>query len=243
MSQTLALIETLKKALKANGWTYRKVANDLALSEASVKRLFAGRNFSLNRLEQICQLMDMEVTDLVKRMVIELQTSTIFTQKEEEDLVRNHQLLLVAFLVINRCTFDDIVSNYIITEAELIKHLAKLDKLKIIDLLPNNRIKLRISSNFTWRNNGPIQKFFEERLQQDFLNSRFEEQGESFYFLGGLLSNESRDILIKRIQLLVDEFNILNRQDAQLSFDKKPVHGLYVAIRPWKPRVFDTLRR
>ncbi|MEE9412956.1 MAG: hypothetical protein V3V22_07885 [Methylococcales bacterium] len=82
-----------------------------------------------------------------------------------------------------------------------------------------------------------------EHLQQDFLNSRFEEQGGIFYFIGGLLSKESLEDLIKRIQLLADEFNLLNHQDTLLPFDKKLVHGLYVAIRPWKPHVFDHLRR
>ncbi|MEE9424454.1 MAG: helix-turn-helix transcriptional regulator [Methylococcales bacterium] len=242
MSQTLALIETLKKALKANGLTYRKVADELELSEASVKRLFAGQNISLSRLEQICQLMDLEISGLVKMMEIGPQI-TEFTKEQEKELVDNPKFLLVAFLVIHRCTFDDIVSNYLLTEIEIVNHLIRLDQLKIIELLPNNRIKLLISSNFSWRKNGPIQKYFVEHLQQDFLNSRFEEEGEIFYFFGGLLSKESREVLIKRIQLLADEFNELNRQDAQIPFDKKLVHGLYVAIRPWKPRVFDHLRR
>ncbi len=79
MSQTAALIDTLKKTLKANGLTYRKVADKLKLSEASVKRLFAGQNISLNRLEQICQLMDMEISDLVNKMEIDRRSFTEFT--------------------------------------------------------------------------------------------------------------------------------------------------------------------
>lgn len=243
MSQTAALIDTLKKTLKANGLTYRKVADKLKLSEASVKRLFAGQNISLNRLEQICQLMDMEISDLVKKMEIDRRSFTEFTEDQEMELVTNHQFLLVAFLVINRCTFDDIVSNYLLTKEEIVKHLDRLQQLKMIQLLPNNRIKLLIPSNFAWRKNGPIQQFFDEHLQKDFLNSRFEEQGGSFHFLGGLLSKESREIMIKRIQSLADELNVLKHQDAQLPFDQKPVHGLYVAIRPWKPSVFNHFRR
>ncbi|MEE9412955.1 MAG: hypothetical protein V3V22_07880, partial [Methylococcales bacterium] len=74
----------------------------------------------------------------------------------EEELVDNPRFLLVAFLVIHRCTFDDIVSNYLLTEIEIVNHLIRLDQLKIIELLPNNRIKLLISSHFSWRKNGPI---------------------------------------------------------------------------------------
>jgi DNA-binding Xre family transcriptional regulator len=68
MAQTQQLIETLKKALKAHGKTYQDVAQHLELSEASVKRLFSEKSFSLQRLDQTCQMMDMEITDLVQMM-------------------------------------------------------------------------------------------------------------------------------------------------------------------------------
>ena len=47
MAQAGPLIETLKRELKAQGKTYVDVANVLDLSEASVKRLFADKNFTL----------------------------------------------------------------------------------------------------------------------------------------------------------------------------------------------------
>ena len=41
MSQTAAVVEALKRALKARKLTYAQVARTLKLSEASVKRMFA----------------------------------------------------------------------------------------------------------------------------------------------------------------------------------------------------------
>ncbi|MEE9395808.1 MAG: helix-turn-helix transcriptional regulator [Methylococcales bacterium] len=243
MPQILALVDTLKQVLKANGLTYRDVANSLSLSEASIKRLFAQHNFSMIRLEQICQLMDMEISDLVNMMEIRRQTLTELTEEQEKELVSDSRFLLVTFLVVNRCKFNEIVLNYRFTSTETIRYLARLDRLKLIDLLPNNRIKLRISSNFSWRRNGPIQEFFVANLQQDFLNSRFEDRGESFYFLSGMLSEESRNALIKRLQQLAGEFNTLNRQDAQIPFDQRLGHSLFLAIRPWRADVFDQWQR
>ena len=52
MAQTSELIKTLKQALKAHGKTYAAVARELNLTEASVKRLFWQKNFSLERLDQ-----------------------------------------------------------------------------------------------------------------------------------------------------------------------------------------------
>lgn len=47
MAQAQALIDALKNVLKARGMTYAKIGKGLGLSEASVKRVFAERSFSL----------------------------------------------------------------------------------------------------------------------------------------------------------------------------------------------------
>ena len=56
MAQTVALIDTLNLCLKSHGKTYAAVARYLTLSEASVKRLFADRSFSLQCFDEICQI-------------------------------------------------------------------------------------------------------------------------------------------------------------------------------------------
>ena len=68
MAQTRELIKSLKTALKAQGKTYADVAVELGLTEASVKRLFSQQSFSLSRLDQVCHMLDMEITDLVQLM-------------------------------------------------------------------------------------------------------------------------------------------------------------------------------
>ena len=68
MAQTRELIKTLKTALKAHGKTYADVAIELGLTEASVKRLFSKQSFSLDRLDQVCHMMNIEITDLVQLM-------------------------------------------------------------------------------------------------------------------------------------------------------------------------------
>ena len=54
-----------------------------------------------------------------------------------------------------------------LSEAEVVKALARLDSLGIIDLLPNNRIRVKVARNFTWLPDGPIQQFFRAQLKDD----------------------------------------------------------------------------
>ena len=64
MAQASLLIEVVRKSLRERGLTYALVAKGLGLSESSVKRVFSQENLSLDRLDQICALMDLEIADL-----------------------------------------------------------------------------------------------------------------------------------------------------------------------------------
>ena len=53
MTNTGALVEELKRTLKARGIPYARVADGLQLSETSVKRMFSKRDFTLQRLDEV----------------------------------------------------------------------------------------------------------------------------------------------------------------------------------------------
>jgi transcriptional regulator with XRE-family HTH domain len=243
MTQTNALIDTLKKALKSQRLTYADVAHYLDMSEANVKRMFASKRFSLDRCEEICELMQMELSDLFQLYEESRQRINRLSEAQEKGLVANEKLLLVAVSVRNRLSFEDIVNNYEISENECIRYLAKLDKLKIIDLLPNNRIKLRIDDGFSWIKNGPIETFFERQIQSQFLRSRFNGDYEERKFLFGLLSDSSVQIILKKIYALANEFAELHGQDASLPLDKRHSIGLMMALRPWELQAFQPLQK
>ena len=50
---TITLVDALKRALKGKGITYAAVAEGLGLSEASVKRMFSRRDFTLQRMDDV----------------------------------------------------------------------------------------------------------------------------------------------------------------------------------------------
>lgn len=243
MTQIKSVVETLKKQLKSRQFTYAEIARQLEMSEANVKRMFATQRFSLERLEQICHLMQMELSDLFRLYEESRQQVTQLTQEQERELVSDSRLLLVAVSVRNRLSFDDIIRHYQISETECIRHLARLDRLKIIDLLPNNRIKLRISEDFHWLPNGPIERYFEQQIQAKFLKSGFSRAGQQRLFLSGLLSEASHQVVLTKLQLLGREFAELQRQDAHLPLDKKENLGLLLALKPWEYDLFQPMLR
>ena len=141
MSQTNNLLLALKKQLRAQGKTYADVAQLLDLSEASVKRLFASQSFTLQRLEQLCDWLQIEFSELMQQAQQQPQLTQL-TLQQEQDIAADQLLLLVAVSVISGFSFQDLLSHYALTEPECVRKLAALDRLKIIDLLPGNRIRI-----------------------------------------------------------------------------------------------------
>jgi DNA-binding Xre family transcriptional regulator len=243
MAQTAALVAALKNVLKARGITYAKLAKALGLSEASVKRVFATRSFTLERLDRICDTLDIEITDLARMVLHESESPSQLTREQEKELVSDPKLLLVAVHALNQWTFEQLVETYALSKTELIRLLARLDRLGVLDLLPNNRIRVRVARTFAWLPDGPIQQFFRRQLQSDFFNSRFDQPGEAMVFVSAMLSPTSNAIVQSRIRRLASEFAELHNQDLDVPLADRAGTNLLVAIRPWVPELFLRLQR
>ncbi len=243
MAQTAALVATLKACLKAHGITYAQVAVELGLSEASVKRLFSAHSFSVDRLDKVCQLMAMEISDLVQQMNERQQRIQRLSEAQEQQIAEDLVLLLVTVCVLNRWTLNDIMNTYQLSEPDCIRKLVQLDKLHIIELLPANRIKLLIAPNFAWRERGPIQRFFRERIGQEYFRTSFKGDDEHLLVLNGMLSKSSNGEFQRRMQRLAQEFNELNNEDAALPITDRHGVTLVLAMRNWNYGLFQPLLR
>ena len=243
MSQTRPLIDTLKLELRKQRITYKQVSAALNLSETSVKRLFSEEAFSVKRLEKVCELLHMDISDLVHMMEKNIDLTTQLTREQETELVSDIKLLLVALLLMNKLQFAEILGIYEISETEGIQLLARLDRMRIIELQSGNRVKLMISQNFKWISDGPIQHFFENKVQLEFLDSSFTQAGEFRIFVSGMISRTANAEIIKKIQHLAQEMNDMNIESESLPLEQRYGTSLMMAIRPWEINVFEELRR
>lgn len=243
MSQSHAMIQTLKKVIRQQGKTYKDVAEALQLSEASIKRLFAEKTFSLARFEQVCEFAGMDIGELIVQMEQQAALVTHLTAEQEKELVANIRLLLMANCLLNHWPFNDIINTYEINEWEGVQLMAILDRMKIIQLLPGNRVKLMVSRNFSWLVDGPIQRFYERSVQTDFFKSSFNGPGEFRVFISGMLSRQSNQEVTKKAQRLAQDFNQLHNDDECLPLEERFGTSFILAMRPWELAIFAQLRR
>ena len=243
MAGSAALVDVLKRELKARGITYARAARELGMSEASVKRMFSRKNFTLKRLDAICRVAHLEFSELTRTLNQEETQISQLTPEQEKEIVANKKLFLVAVCALNHVTFEQIVNAYDIPRAECIQLLMRLDRLKFIELQPNNRIRLLVSRTFSWLPDGPIQRFFNQQAHNEYFRSRFDRPEEFMVVVNGMLSKTSSAAIVTRIKRVAREFSELHNEDMRLPLAERSAMSLLVAIRHWELQAFAEMRR
>ncbi len=242
-NQTSILIKAIKSQLKAKGITYKELAEDLAMSEANIKRMFAQQKINLDRLELICNRLNLDLLELVQLSQQHNKEISELTLEQEKEILSDKKMLLTASLCLSGWRFNDMLKHYDFTEVELIGYLTKLDKIKFIELLPYNQIRKKVSSRFSWQPSGPIQKFFTQLIQKEFFESSFTQTHEKIIFISGMLSDASNKKIQKMMEDLALEYRAALRQDKGLSLDDKKGTSLVLGLRDWELSVFNQLRK
>ncbi len=243
MNNTAAAIDTLKRALKLNGLTYRDAAKHLNLSEASVKKMFSSHNITLKRINALCEMMHLDFIDLVRLFDESRERISHLKPEQEQELVRDTKLLLVALCARNHWKFDEITEQFEISKAECYRYMARLEELKLLELHPGNRIRLLVAENFRWLPNGPLEKAFKKKLMNEFLNSEFDQSGEFRLYLHGPLTAGAKETLQRRLTALAHEFSELLKESARSPISERKNIGLLLGMREWEPLFFSMLRR
>jgi len=243
MAEVAALTEALKRTLRLRRLNYGHVATELGLSQASVKRLFSRGGFTLERFEQVCALAGTTLGELARDTVRGNDVVSQLTPDQERAIMSDPKLLLVAVCVLNHLTLDEIVRTYEITKAEGIKMLLRLESIRFLELLPENRVRLLVTHTFSWLPNGPIQQYFKARAQNEFFRARFDGDHEVMLLVNGLLSNGTQSVLISKLKRMANEFGELHEDEKHLALGERRPTTLLLAMRPWELDEFRELRR
>ena len=173
MDETRQLVDALKRCLKMRGLTYRTLAERIGLSEASVKRIFSQRSFTLKRLEQVCGALETSVAELVRMIEKEGGRATTLSLEQEQALARDPALLSYLYLLLNGWTEPEIVRGYEFEAPQVQKLRARLVELGVIESLPRRGHRLKINRQILWRKDGPVRRAYERQVKAEFLQAEF----------------------------------------------------------------------
>ena len=234
MTQTRDLLTALKKCLRAQGHTYRDVAAALGISEASVKRVFSEHSFSLRRLEDVCRFLDISFYDLARMARLgSVDEVAQLTLQQEQALAKDPLVLTYFYLLLTGRTPKDIAGEFGLDDQQQATMLARLSKMKLVELMPNNNGRLRVGRRIDWRRDGPIRKLYQSQVQAAFMTSAFAADDETFRFDTGELSKSSVGVLMRKFERLSQDFDELAELDIATPNEEKKAYGLMLGFRPW----------
>jgi hypothetical protein len=218
------------------------VARALKISEATVKRIFAVKNCSLERLDSLCELVQVDLAELARGTPRQSRLVSRLTQAQEEELMSDPALLLVAVCALHQMRAEDIVGTYQLTDAQCLELLLRLERIGILELHEKNRIRLRISRTFSWIPDGPIMRYVRSQMK-DFFDHGFGATGELMHLINVRVSAEAQVALLRQIEQIAREYGEQHNADARLPLEQRQPVSVLLAVRSWEPVLFKALRR
>jgi len=239
---TRAIVETLKKVLKARGMTYADLALALRVSTPTIKRLFSQRTFTLERLEEILKVLELDFHELARMSHGRRSGPAELSVEQEGALAKDARLFSVFWLLCNEWRFDEIVSEFRLGAAQITSYFARLERLRLIDWRPGNRARLRVPKHYVWRTGGPLRKAYGLKVVTEFMRARFDAPHDAFHFEAQELSAESAIVVKRRLERVAAEINELVEIDAATPAKKRVTLGVLLACRPWSISIVHALR-
>lgn len=236
------LVLSLKSALKAKGVSYKELARLLSLSEASVKRIFSTGSFSLDRFLEICEVARIPPESLFSLISGMSNQEHEYTVEQEAFFSESPQHLAFFDLLLKGETPRQIAKKHNLSEVQMQKFLRDLEKLDLVDWLPQDKIKLRTARNVRWRKGGPLKRKLLPLAKDEFLKDAFDGSNSENRFLLIDLSDRNQMKLKIRIQELVEELSKDSSIDL-VAKSKRETIGLFLAYRPWNFSLLKTPKR
>ena len=239
MSKTY-IIDALRAHLKARNLTYKELAAGIALSEVSIKRLFASGDCTLDRLEQICAFLQIELVDLFRSSPKKRKLISQLTQAQEAEFAHNKTLLMVAVCALNFWPVKDMWAHFKLTRGQIQALLRRLDEIGFLELKSSQQYRLLVAHNFAWITGGPIMQMV-QGMSHEFFNDKFDGDGEVLRILNVRLSQSALIQLRARLEQIAQEYEDQSRADSHLPLQERSPVSVCIAARAWIPQFMQEL--
>lgn len=239
MSTTADLVTALKAELKASRVTYADLGTALGMAESSIKRMFAKGDMPLSRIDAILRVLKMDFAELARRVAEAQPAITMLTEAQERAVVADPHALLVAICCLSHWSFEQILANYRLTEAQAIHALTRLDAVGVIELRPLNRYRLLVSKGFRWQPDGPVMRFFRGQVVGEYFSGGFDGEGELLTLVHGSIGPGEAPVIADKLQRVAQDFAQQHLSDQRVPEDQRRPFTLVIGWRQW---VFSAFR-
>lgn len=208
-----ALLAELRRHLRIHGWTARRLAEHFEIGQATAKRWLAGRGLTLERLERLAELCQLSLADLAR--VAEYPHATLaqeLTLAQERELSSDVFLSFLFMTILGGNRPEEIARDFAVPAPVMALALARLDRLALIDRLPDGRVRPLIDRTIVWRK-APMRALFEQHMKPQFLALDFAAESTTFVSEVVKLSPRGAAELAELLERLRREVQALAERD------------------------------
>ncbi len=234
--QVEALTRTLKELLRARDLYQSVIAKNLNVTQRTVTRWLSGQGLTVQVLESLCGLLGITFFELCEAVLDDPQVRPRFLGAERERaLLQDPQLTLVFNLITRGWTPQEIQRACNLSEPVLVENLVRLDKLRLIDLLPGNKVRLLVSKKISWTQTSELGRAFIRGMNDTFLKIDFTASETIWGFALCNLSPDELENMRKKTNDFTRDIQASADDNRNLHKEERSWYATLVAIRPFDP--------
>jgi transcriptional regulator with XRE-family HTH domain len=207
MSQKSKILQALRLRLKSLNMTYAALGEKIGLSEVTVKRYFSEERMNLDTLDDICRVLNVEISELLsdRRQSIKNQKQA-FTFEQEQFLADDDRHAIVYFKVARDYSFDQLFEGLSDEERRMtLQILRDLEALSLIEFKSQKELKPLVSSSAAIHPTGPIWRKYSSNGALQYFNTDFSREHEYFRMSIGKLPKDTIDEIQRKFETFQDQ--------------------------------------
>jgi transcriptional regulator with XRE-family HTH domain len=232
MKRSVSVLIPLRQRLRAAGWTGRRLAEELGVGEATVKRWLAGRGLTLDRLDQLALLADTTLAELAQ--AAERPQSGLaqeLTLAQERALSADGFLSFLFMVILGGHDWEEVARDFEVPPRQMEAALIRLERLALIDRLADGRARPLVDRAIIWRKT-PMRAQFEARMKPQFLDMDFAAADAVYASDVVKLSAQGAAMLAEMIEKHRRDVQALAAKDRAVSHLPKSWYAMLSAARP-----------
>ncbi|MCP1472434.1 transcriptional regulator with XRE-family HTH domain [Sphingobium sp. OAS761] len=236
MSQTrrpgLAMVlSELRRELKGRGIRVRQLATELGVAEPTIWRWLRGDGLTLDRLDAVCALADIDLRDLLGRSVEE--EADRFTLAQERVLAADRGLALVFFAILHGAQRLDIEQAFGLPRDRLNSHIERLKRLDLVRVATRGRLRPGVKRTVRWRRGGPLAAAFDRTIKPLFMSMDFGSIDADYVSDIVPLSPAGRTRVHALFETLREDIQLIGEQERAAGLEGRDWSGLLMMVRPF----------
>ncbi|WP_176590273.1 helix-turn-helix domain-containing protein [Sphingobium sp. EM0848] len=224
------ILTELRRELKGQGVRVGQLAQLLDVAEPTVWRWLRGDGLTLDRLDEICAIADIDLRDLLARGDEEQES---FTLAQERVLAADRGLALVFFAILHGAQPRDLEQEFGLGTERLESHVERLKRLGLIEASKRGRVRPRVRRSVRWRRGGPLSMAFERTVKPLFISMDFGAP-ESLYVSDMVAMSEAGRARVHALfETLREDIHVIGEQERAARLDRRDWSGILMMIRPF----------